>query len=52
MVDKWFFFPISLSDSKNNPRNMGNMPAVIFIALLDLEKKSSFMGRPAGSDGR
>ena len=42
---KWSFFPISLSDSKNTPRNIGNMPAVIFIALLDLGKKPSFVDR-------
>jgi hypothetical protein len=40
------FFPISLSSSKNNPRNIGNMPAVIFVALLDLGKKSSFVAGP------
>jgi hypothetical protein len=34
-----------LSDSKNNPRNMGNMVVVIFIVLLDLGKKSSFVDR-------
>jgi hypothetical protein len=44
-VHKWSFFPISLSDSKNNPRNIGNMPVVIFIVLLDLGKKSSFVKR-------
>jgi hypothetical protein len=31
--------------SKNNHRNIRNMPAVIFIALLDLGKKSSFVDR-------
>jgi hypothetical protein len=34
-----------VSGSKNNPRNIGHMPVVIFIALLDLGKKSSFVDR-------
>jgi len=29
--------------SKNNPRNINYMPAIIFFACLDLEQKSSFM---------
>ena len=29
--------------SKNNPRNITYMPAVIFFAHLDLEQKSSYM---------
>ena len=29
--------------SKNNPQNINYMPAVIFFARLDLEKKSLFM---------
>jgi hypothetical protein len=34
-----------MSGSKNNPRNISHMPVVVFIALLDLEKKSSFVYR-------
>jgi len=50
-VHKWFFRPISRSlacsltssCSKNNARNITYMPALIFIAFLDLERKSSFL---------
>jgi hypothetical protein len=35
--------PISALCSKNNPRNINYMPAVIFFACLDLGQKSSFM---------
>jgi hypothetical protein len=35
--------PISALCSKNNPRNINYMPAVIFFACLDREQKSSFM---------
>jgi hypothetical protein len=35
--------PIFALCSKNNPRNIKNMPVVIFFACLDLEQKSSFM---------
>ncbi|RZB31433.1 MAG: hypothetical protein SRB2_04661 [Desulfobacteraceae bacterium Eth-SRB2] len=34
---------VSALCSKNNPRNINYMPAVIFFACLDLEQKSSFM---------
>jgi hypothetical protein len=34
---------VSALCSKNNPRNIKNMPVVIFFACLDLEQKSSFM---------
>jgi hypothetical protein len=38
--------PISLGlCSKNNPRNIKNMPVVIFFACLDLERKSSLINR-------
>jgi hypothetical protein len=42
-IHKWSFCPISALCSKNNPRNINYMPAVIFFACLDLEQKSSFM---------
>jgi hypothetical protein len=35
--------PISALCSKNNPRNINYIPAVIFFACLDLEQKSSVM---------
>ncbi len=35
-VRKWLFSPISLLDEKNYPRNINNMPAVIFSVRLDL----------------
>ena len=41
-IHKWSFCPISALCSKNNPRNIKHMPAVIFFACLDLEQKSSF----------
>jgi hypothetical protein len=34
---------VSALCSKNNPRNINYMTAVIFFACLDLEQKSSFM---------
>jgi len=37
------FFPNSALCSKNYPRNINQMPAVIFFASLDLEQKSLFM---------
>ena len=42
-IHKWSFCPISALCSKNNPRNITHMPAVIFLACLDIEQKSSFM---------
>jgi len=42
-IHKWSFWTISALCSKNNPRNINYMPAVIFFACLDLEKKSSSM---------
>jgi hypothetical protein len=42
-IHKWFFCPISALCSKNNPRNINYMPAVIFFACLDLEQKPSFL---------
>ncbi|RZB36895.1 MAG: hypothetical protein SRB2_01695 [Desulfobacteraceae bacterium Eth-SRB2] len=52
-VHKWSFCPISALCSKNNPRNINYMPAVIFFACLDLEQKSSFMdGHEIGSQSR
>jgi hypothetical protein len=42
-IHKWSFCPISTLCSKNNPRNINYMPAVIFFACLDLEQKSLFM---------
>ena len=44
-VQKWLFCPSSLSDEKNNPRNMNNISLVIFFVLLDLGKTSSFLDR-------
>ena len=40
-VDLRSFRPISALCSKNNPRNINYMPAVIFFACLDFERKSS-----------
>jgi len=49
-IHKWSFCSISVLCSKNNPRNIKHMPAVIFLACLDLEQKSSFMdGHSLGS---
>jgi hypothetical protein len=54
-IHKWSFCPIFALAlwnaepiplglcSKNNPRNINYMSAVIFIACLDIEQKSSFM---------
>ncbi len=39
-IHKRSFYPISALCSKNNPRNITHMPAVIFFACLDLEQKS------------
>ncbi len=44
-VHKWSFRPISASCSKNNARNITYMPVLIFFAILDLERKSSFLDR-------
>ena len=44
-VHKWLFSPISLSDSKNCPRNINYMPADIFFVLLDLGKNILFLDR-------
>jgi hypothetical protein len=43
---KWPFRPISVSCSKNYPRNITYMPVVIFFAVLDLERKFSFFKTP------
>jgi hypothetical protein len=42
-IHKWSFCPISVLRSKNNPRKITHMPAVIFFACLDLEQKSHLL---------
>jgi hypothetical protein len=37
-IHKWSFCPISALCSKNNPRNINYMPAVIFSHALILNK--------------
>ena len=44
-IHKWSFCPISALCSKNNPRNINHVPAVIFFACLDIEQKSSFLDK-------
>jgi len=37
------FLPNLCVCSENNPQNINYMPAVIFLACLDLDQKSSFL---------
>jgi len=51
-IREWSFCPASALCSKNNPRNITHMPAVIIFACLDLEQKSCFLdGHYLGGGG-